>query len=41
LALDIGVGLPAVSARAETAVQYGISMSDIPLTTGRPDRGYA
>src|ERR1700722_6869338 len=29
-------GLPA---RAETVVRYGISMADIPLTTGQPDRG--
>ena len=39
LALAIGVTLPAVSARAETVVRYGISMADIPLTTGQPDRG--
>jgi peptide/nickel transport system substrate-binding protein len=26
-------------ARAETVVRYGISMADIPLTTGQPDRG--
>ena len=25
--------------RAETVVRYGISMADIPLTTGQPDRG--
>jgi peptide/nickel transport system substrate-binding protein len=24
---------------AETVVRYGISMADIPLTTGQPDRG--
>ncbi len=29
----------AISARAETVVRYGISMADIPLTTGQPDRG--
>src|SRR5882724_4781540 len=39
LALAIGISLPAVSARAETVVRYGISMADIPLTTGQPDRG--
>jgi peptide/nickel transport system substrate-binding protein len=39
LALGIGVGLPAISARAETVVRYGISMADIPLTTGQPDCG--
>ena len=39
-ALAIGVGLPAtISAQAETVVRYGISMADIPLTTGQPDRG--
>jgi peptide/nickel transport system substrate-binding protein len=27
------------SAHAESVVRYGISMSDIPLTTGQPDRG--
>jgi peptide/nickel transport system substrate-binding protein len=26
-------------ARAETVARYGISMADIPLTTGQPDRG--
>src|ERR1035438_9549207 len=39
IALAIGAGLPAASARAETVVRYGISMADIPLTTGQPDRG--
>src|ERR1700686_1444404 len=39
LALAIGIVLPAISARAETVVRYGISMADIPLTTGQPDRG--
>src|SRR5712692_5148770 len=28
-----------LSAQAETAVRYGISLADIPLTTGQPDRG--
>src|SRR5260370_40907844 len=28
-----------VSAVAETVVRYGISLADIPLTTGQPDRG--
>jgi len=27
------------SARAETVVRYAISMADVPLTTGQPDRG--
>src|SRR6266851_2437381 len=31
--------LSAVSAQAETVVRYGISMADVPLTTGQPDRG--
>ncbi|MGA9091787.1 MAG: ABC transporter substrate-binding protein, partial [Bradyrhizobium sp.] len=39
LTLAVGLSLPAVSARAETVVRYGISMADIPLTTGQPDRG--
>src|SRR5260370_38090114 len=39
LALAIGAGLSAVPARAESVVRYGISMADIPLTTGQPDRG--
>src|SRR5882672_12581833 len=39
VAFAIGAGLPAFSARAETVVRYGISMADIPLTTGQPDRG--
>ena len=36
-ALAIGAGLPA--GQAESVVRYGISMADIPLTTGQPDRG--
>src|SRR5580704_16897249 len=39
IALAIGIGLPGASAQAETVVRYGISMADIPLTTGQPDRG--
>src|SRR5712664_2446252 len=39
LAVAIGAGLPALPARAEQVVRYGISMADIPLTTGQPDRG--
>src|SRR4051812_27178283 len=35
-ALAIGAGLPA---KAESIVRYGISMADIPLTSGQPDRG--
>ena len=42
--LALSVGLPLAlslshQARAETVVRYGISMADIPLTTGQPDRG--
>src|SRR6202007_1993294 len=33
------LALSAVVAHAETVVRYGISMADIPLTTGQPDRG--
>src|SRR6202047_2422335 len=39
VALAIGAGLPALPAQAESVVRYGISMADIPLTTGQPDRG--
>jgi peptide/nickel transport system substrate-binding protein len=33
------LGLIGLSAHAETVARYGISMADIPLTTGQPDRG--
>src|ERR1700720_4374161 len=36
LAAIVGAVAPA---QAETVVRYGISMADIPLTTGQPDRG--
>src|SRR6266704_2353801 len=39
MALAIGASLPATSARAESVVRYGISMADIPLTSGQPDLG--
>ena len=39
LAAGLALGLSAISAQAETVVRYGISMADIPLTTGQPDRG--
>src|SRR6202030_807918 len=39
MAAAIGAGLPALPAQAESVVRYGISMADIPLTTGQPDRG--
>src|SRR6202790_3989940 len=39
LAVTLGLGLPARPAQAESVVRYGISMADIPLTTGQPDRG--
>ena len=38
-AIALGTTLSAFSARAESVVRYGISMADIPLTTGQPDRG--
>lgn len=33
------LGLTALPANAESVARYGISMADIPLTTGQPDRG--
>src|SRR5688572_8575732 len=39
MAWGLSPALPTISARAETVVRYGISMADIPLTTGQPDRG--
>src|SRR5881275_3594303 len=39
LAWSLAAAPPTVSAQAETVVRYGISMADIPLTTGQPDRG--
>jgi peptide/nickel transport system substrate-binding protein len=36
-ALPSGLALPA--AAQEKVVRYGISMADIPLTSGQPDRG--
>jgi peptide/nickel transport system substrate-binding protein len=39
LAVGLSLGLSTISAQAETVVRYGISMADIPLTTGQPDRG--
>lgn len=38
LASSLALGLVA-AAHAETVARYGISMADIPLTTGQPDRG--
>src|SRR5256884_2313461 len=38
-AFAFAAGLPALPAQAETIVRYGISMADIPLTSGQPDRG--
>ena len=35
----LALALSAAYAQAETVVRYGISMADIPLTTGQPDRG--
>src|SRR3954462_7700301 len=39
VALPIGIGPAATMAHAESVVRYAISMADIPLTTGQPDRG--
>ena len=39
-ALALPAGFTATPARAqETVVRFGISMADVPLTTGQPDRG--
>ena len=38
VALPVAV-LMYTGAQAETVARYGISMADIPLTTGQPDRG--
>lgn len=37
LALPIGIGTPVRA--EEKVVRFGISMADVPLTTGQPDRG--
>src|SRR5205809_7207727 len=39
IALGLSLGLPTIAGQAETIVRYGMSMADIPLTTGQPDRG--
>src|SRR6201982_1040090 len=39
LMVPLAVAFSSMPARCETVVRYGISMSDIPLTTGQPDRG--
>src|SRR6202140_4395033 len=39
LACSIALTFLAVPAQAETVLRYGISLADIPLTTGQPDRG--
>src|SRR3977135_1845189 len=38
-AAALAVSLSAATAQAETVLRYGISMADIPQTTGQPDRG--
>src|SRR3954452_9818414 len=38
-AAALAAALSPISARAETVIRYGISMADIPQTTGQPDRG--
>src|ERR1700745_2571592 len=39
LMVPLAVAFSSMPARCETVVRYGISMADIPLTTGQPDRG--
>src|SRR6202046_3830341 len=39
LLAGLAVALSAMSAHAESVVRYGMSMADIPLTTGQPDKG--
>src|SRR3984885_1801867 len=39
LLVALAFALSAAAAQAETVVRYGMSMADIPLTTGQPDRG--
>src|SRR5262245_13371582 len=38
-AAALAAALSAMPAQAETVLRYGISMADIPQTTGQPDRG--
>src|SRR5262245_25481671 len=38
-AAALAAALSAMPAQAETVMRYGISMADIPQTTGQPDRG--
>ena len=40
-AAAVALGLSAVTAQAESVVRYGISMADIPLTIGQPERSAA
>jgi peptide/nickel transport system substrate-binding protein len=37
--LPSGLMIPQARAQSERVLRYGISMADIPLTTGQPDRG--
>jgi peptide/nickel transport system substrate-binding protein len=39
LACSLALMVVAVPAHAESVLRYGISLADIPLTTGQPDRG--
>src|ERR1700757_388398 len=39
LLATLAIALSAFTAQAETVLRYGISLADIPLTTGQPDRG--
>jgi peptide/nickel transport system substrate-binding protein len=39
VAASFALAVAAIPAQAESVVRYGISLADIPLTTGQPDRG--
>src|ERR1700731_2077609 len=39
LALSAAVSVWSAPAGAESVIRYGISMADIPMTSGQPDRG--
>src|SRR6202795_3367035 len=39
VAASFALAAAAIPAQAESVVRYGISLADIPLTSGQPDRG--
>src|SRR5438445_7090725 len=39
LVLSAAISVWSISAGAESVIRYGISLADIPQTTGQPDRG--